>query len=189
MSTIFDVQNAFITNENLIIVPSQIEIESHATNILISENINNSDTHTIQTLDIIPHEQSTSHIEIVPFVENTHRVIPNPPISDGSDTERKLVPYSDSDSDSLAKIKKSKNRKKRFKVDKKEWISEKNKQRRQEGKTYFGREKKQDCWNYNKSKEARSIKSRCSCKIAKYSTLKCETVDEDVRRSIFNFLF
>lgn len=189
LSTVYDVNNTFITDDNLIIVPSHIEIDSQATNILISDNVNSSDTHTIQTLgyeQVFAHELSTSPVEIIPHVENTHHVIPNPPISDDSDIDKKLVPYSDSDSDSLAKIKKSKKRKKRFKVDKKEWVSEKNKQRRQEGKTYFGREKKQDCWNYNKSKEARSIKPRCSCKIGKYSTLKCETVDEDVRRSIFN---
>ncbi|CAG4989945.1 unnamed protein product [Parnassius apollo] len=105
----------------MITIPSQIEIESQSTNILISDNIHNSDADTIQTLgNIISHETSTSSLEIITHVENTHHVIPNPPISDGSDTEKKLVPYSDSDSDSLAKIKKNKKRKKRFNVDKKE---------------------------------------------------------------------
>lgn len=188
LSTAYDVQNTFITDDNLIIVPSQIEIDTQATNILISDNINSSDTYIIQTLNneqVFAHELIASPIDIIPNFENTHHVVPNPPISVESDTGKKLVPYSDSDSDSLAKIKKSKKRNKRFKVDKKAWVSEKNKQRRQEGKTYFGREKKQDCWNYNKTKDARSIKSRCLSKIGKYSTLKCETIDEDVR-SIFN---
>ncbi|CAH1634706.1 unnamed protein product [Spodoptera littoralis] len=136
----YDAHNTYITDQDLIIVPSQSEIELQATQILIPDIISSSDTHTIQTLGkTISHESSTSTIESIPHVENTHHnVVPNPPISDCSDTENKLVPYSDTDSDSLAKIKKSKKRKKRFKVDKKEWVAEKNKQRRQEGKTYFG---------------------------------------------------
>ncbi|CAG4990743.1 unnamed protein product [Parnassius apollo] len=120
LSTVYDIHNTFTTDENLIIIPSQIEIESQSTNILISDNIHNSDADTIQTLgNIISHETSTSSLEIITHVENTHHFIPNPPISDGSDTEKKLVPHSDSDSDSLAKIKKIKKRKKRFNVDKK----------------------------------------------------------------------
>lgn len=207
-SSVHDVDNTSITNENLIIVPSQIQIESQATNILTSNYINSSDMHARQIFEIISYEQSlnplqticntpdaTSSISLtnnmhssplgkIPVFDTNH-VVPNPPISDDSDTANKLVPYSDSDSDSLSKINKSKKRKKRFEVDKKEWISEKNKQRREKGKTYFGRKKKEDCWTYIKPKEARSIKSRCTCKIGKYSSLKCDTIDEDVRKEIF----
>lgn len=49
-------------------------------------------------------------------------VIPGPPISDDSDGENKPLPYADSDTD----LNRCKKRKKRFEVEKKEWLSEKN---------------------------------------------------------------
>ncbi|KAG5889470.1 hypothetical protein JTB14_016576 [Gonioctena quinquepunctata] len=106
-------------------------------------------------------------------------VVPNPPISD--DIDKKLVPHSDSDSDSLTKIKNSEKRKRRVKVDEKKWISKKIKQGREKGERYFGKEKEEDCWTHIKPKEARSIETRCSCEIGKYRTSKCETIDEYVR--------
>ncbi|XP_060810002.1 uncharacterized protein LOC132904096 [Amyelois transitella] len=211
-SPVYNVDNT-TTNDNLIIIPSQIDIVSESTNTLVS-NYNNSDNYqkdTIQASEALCYEQNqcslltisntpdycfsqsmpsqieyfhTSSVDNIPLVDTSH-LVPNPPISDESDTDKKLVPYSDSDTDSLSKIKKSSKRKKRFEVNKKEWISEKNKERRESGKSYYGRERKGDCWTYDLPKEARSIKPRCTCKISKYSTLKCETIDEDSRKEIF----
>ncbi|XP_072378606.1 uncharacterized protein [Diabrotica undecimpunctata] len=194
-----------VSENNLIIIPSQIEKDFQTTNILISKDISSS---AIQSIEKISHEPSLYSLQaisntpdetpsvidnmhapdesILPLVNSSHQVVPNLPISDDSDTEHnKLVPYSDSDSDSLSEIRKSYKRKKRFQVNKKDWFSEKNKDRRECGKSYFGRQKKEDYYNYMKPKEARSIKPRCTCKIGKYSTLKCETIDENSRKDIF----
>ncbi|CAG9840734.1 unnamed protein product [Diabrotica balteata] len=115
-----------VTSENhLIILPSQIEKDFQIANILISKDINSSAT---QSFDIINHEpnqyllqaisntpdETPSIIDnihapngsILPLVNSSHQVVFNPPISDDSDTEHKLVPYSDSDSDLLSEIRK-----------------------------------------------------------------------------------
>ncbi|KAG5899134.1 hypothetical protein JTB14_021631 [Gonioctena quinquepunctata] len=89
---------------------------SHGQSLNPLQTISNTPDATPRTLLIDKH---SNPIGIIPLL------VPNPPISDDTDTDKKLVPYSDCDSDSLTKINKSKKRKKRFEVDEKEWILKK----------------------------------------------------------------
>ncbi|XP_072389561.1 uncharacterized protein [Diabrotica undecimpunctata] len=109
-------------------------------------------------------------------------------ISDDSDFIKPLVPYSDhSDSDSYDVPEKSKKRKKRFQVNKKTWYSEKNKSRREMGKSYFGRQKINGKWNYDMEKTPRELKERCCCKTKENGLLKCNKISEEERNVIFKY--
>ncbi|KAG5864567.1 hypothetical protein JTB14_003624 [Gonioctena quinquepunctata] len=93
-------------------------------------------------------EVITQHrpLPLMPISFNTPQNAGTDLISDESDVNMGLVPYSDhSDSDmSLDCPKKSKIRKKRFKVDKETWVSEKNKKLRERGLRYLGRSKREE---------------------------------------------
>ncbi|CAH1108113.1 unnamed protein product [Psylliodes chrysocephalus] len=80
-------------------------------------------------------------------------------ISDDSDYDTlNLVPYSETDSSSDEMPTKTKTRRKRFKVVKATWFSEKNKNRRENGKQYFGRTKSL-YWGENKVFVDSTVKS------------------------------
>lgn len=96
-----------------------------------------------------------------------------------------LVPYgfhSDSD-DSYELPTKTKTRKKRVQVENAAWFSAKNRMRRENGKSYFGRVKDNNVWNYEKTKESRNMKGRCRCK--KDGAMKCAEINDDDRKNIF----
>lgn len=109
-------------------------------------------------------------------------------ISDESNDATLLVPYSEhSDSDvSSDTPKKSTTRKKRFQVKQSLWHAEKNRRRRELGKRYLGRNKKDGKWNYDIEKEPREMKRRCRCIAKEKSSFKCTTISEEVRKDIFS---
>ncbi|CAG9786483.1 unnamed protein product [Diatraea saccharalis] len=189
-NSVYDVDNdnVLVTNENFIVIPSQFEIDPQKTaneqNQYPLENISNITNKTPSILSL--NNEYTSPVKSIANLDPSHHhIVPDPPISDDSDKGEKLVPYSDSDSDSLSEINKSNKRRKRFEVDKKEWFAEKNKRRRESGKSYFGRDKNEDYSKNTKPKAARSLKPRCSCRLGKYSTLKCATINEVARQLVF----
>jgi hypothetical protein len=108
-------------------------------------------------------------------------------ISDGSEINKNLVPYSDTDSISSSDgyPKKSKKRKKRFQVQESTWCSEKNKKLRESGKRYCGRTKQDGKWCYDKPKEPRVMKPRCKCKSKQRGIMKCSLINEHERQRIF----
>lgn len=100
-----------------------------------------------------------------------------------------LVPYSDHSDSDISSEKypiKSKIRKKRFQVDKKTWFSEQNYKLRETGNGYVGRRKQKNEWVYDVKKQARTMKSRCSCKQHPNSNLKCISVSDPERQIIFD---
>lgn len=110
-------------------------------------------------------------------------------ISDDSDyITPKLVPYSGSDSSSDEMPTKSKKRRKRFQVEKTSWFSEKNKNRREKGKRYFGRTKINGKWSYDIERKPRKLKERCQCR-AKNGVLKCSQITEQQREVIFKYFW
>lgn len=99
-----------------------------------------------------------------------------------------LVPYgfnSDSENSDVLPTK-SKKRRKRVLVKKETWFAERNKQLRQQGLTYYGRQKNENGWDYEKIKEPRVMKPKCKCKQrGENGTMKCILVTEEERREIF----
>ena len=96
-----------------------------------------------------------------------------------------LVPYgfnSDSESSCMSPSV-TKRRKKRDRVEGSAWFSAKNKKRRETGKSFLGKQKVNNGWNYKKKKEARTLKERCHCK--KTITMKCAQITDDDRKEIF----
>lgn len=99
-----------------------------------------------------------------------------------------LVPYGfNSDSDNSFDMPvRNKKRKKRAQVEKNTWLVAKNKNRRECGKSYWGRKKESDVWNYKKIKVARAIKARCKCaQTCDTATMKCALVTDAQRQQIF----
>ncbi|CAH1108662.1 unnamed protein product [Psylliodes chrysocephalus] len=110
-------------------------------------------------------------------------------ISDDSEYDTlNLVPYSETDSSSDEMPTKTKTRRKRFKVEKAMWFSEKNRNRREKGKRYFGRTKVNGKWSYDIEREPREIKERCQCRV-KNGTLKCSQITEQQRKYIFEYFW
>ena len=77
----------------------------------------------------------------------------------------------------------TKRRKKRDRVEGSAWVSAKNKKRGETGKSYLGKQKVNNGWNYKKKKEALTLKERCHCK--KTITMKCAQITDDDRKEIF----
>lgn len=99
-----------------------------------------------------------------------------------------LVPYGfNSDSDNSFDMPvRNKKRKKRAQVENNTWLVAKNKNRRECGKSYWGRKKESDVWNYKKIKVARAIKARCKCaQTCDTATMKCALVTDGQRQQIF----
>lgn len=96
-----------------------------------------------------------------------------------------LVPYgfnSDSD-DSYELPSTSKQRNKRVRVKNCTWFDPINKKRREQGKSYFGRQNEGNHWNYKNIKERRTMKERCNCN--KSVTMKCESITDTDRQKVF----
>ncbi|KAG5883249.1 hypothetical protein JTB14_000038 [Gonioctena quinquepunctata] len=131
-------------------------------------------------------EVITQHgpLPLMPISFNTPQNAGTDLISDESDVNMGLVPYSDhSDSDmSLDYPKKSKIRKKRFKVDTETCVTEKNKKLRERGLRYLGPSKGEEKWVYDIKKCPRLMNSKCMCKETKKGTPKCSTISEVERK-------
>lgn len=96
-----------------------------------------------------------------------------------------LVPCgfnSDSD-DSYELPSTSKGRKKRVRMVNPAWLGPRNKERREKGKHYLGKQKIGNSWTYENRKAPRTLKERCSCK--KNATIKCAQITDDDRKNIF----
>lgn len=105
-----------------------------------------------------------------------------------------LVPYSEtssSDSDIVLPPimpEKSKICRKRPQSDKSDWLAVKNKIRREKGQSYLGRIKLTDNnkWSYEKPKEPRKMKERCTCQKKEKGVMKCATISENDRKKLFD---
>ncbi|CAH1101674.1 unnamed protein product [Psylliodes chrysocephalus] len=108
-------------------------------------------------------------------------------ISEDSDYDTlNLVPYSETNSSSDEMPTKTKTRRKRFKVEKAMWFSEKNRNKREKGKRYFDRTKVNGKWSYDIEREPREIKERCQYRV-RNGTLKCSQIREQQRKDIFEY--
>ncbi|CAH0405107.1 unnamed protein product [Chilo suppressalis] len=95
---------------------------------------------------------------------------------------KKLVDYSDSDSETEEPLVK---RKKRCQVKKDEWVCEINKKNREKGKEYCSKKKVDGEWKRNIRKPKRVMKPRCTCKEKGKSVIRCHSISEDDRKLLF----
>ena len=114
----------------------------------------------------------------------------NEPCSSGTNT-RKIVDYSDSSSDELITLSepealRKRSRKGHANVD--NWVSIKNKRKREQGLPYKGLKKNEkEKWKYAAKKPGRTLKARCSCRSSRQQTkIKCHELKEEDRVVIKN---
>lgn len=99
------------------------------------------------------------------------------------DADVELVPSSfNSDSDNEIPST-SNERKKRTRIEVPTCFAAKNRKRREKGKSYLGKQKVGNTWNYEKAKEPRTLKDRCGCK--KNISMKCTQITDVDRKQIF----
>ena len=79
-------------------------------------------------------------------------------------------------------------RKRKRRVDKKGWETEKNKSKREKRQKYYGLKKNAEGnWVIDQKREARKLKPFCNCKqSAKTTKIQCRKFTEDDRLKIFN---
>ena len=140
--------------------------------------------------EIIDKEETNDHrIDEAKNLEDASQKMSLDDISDDSDyIAPNLVPYSESNCDYEEMPTRTKKRRKRFQVDKASWFSERNKNRREMGKRYFGRTKINGKWSYDIEREPRELKERCRC-IARNGVLKCSQITEQQRKVIFKYFW
>lgn len=76
-------------------------------------------------------------------------------------------------------------RRKRNEVDERQWAVNKNKKLREIGRAYCGKKRINGKWDYSIKKEGRKMKERCGCKCKDNSKIRCSSIKEEERKTIF----
>lgn len=151
----------------------------------VLENTNNPESLSANLLDN-PHSYEIVENIIIEEIflaeaEPSHDNIPERlPVC--PELKKKLVDYSDSDSEPKEPAMK---RKKRCQVKKSEWASEINKKNREKGKEYYGTKKINDAWKRDIKKPKKNLKPRCNCKERRNGAIQCHLISQEDREALF----